>query len=247
MTRPELEEAMAKMDRDGSGGVDVEEFVAVRARPGRLSALSLFHCKSLLYGSFVWVRRVLTSPKHVFLAGQWFPSHAAKHHRKERVPLKAGDPGGMPQIEFKVRPGRTEHPSHTPGLRRPLRLCSCLPSHGGLRGGMRQAIPPGLFDPGRARRLRARADDGGLRDLVRAHELQGVLRASQLDLIAIVSAKGGAHPALAARQPFDAAEMLFATGMTEAEGRALLAELARRMGIDAVGAFLNDCNSNEVQ
>ena len=38
--------------------------MAVRARPGRLSALaflSVFLCKSVLYGVFVWARRALNS------------------------------------------------------------------------------------------------------------------------------------------------------------------------------------------
>ena len=41
----------------------------VRARPGRrLSALSVSHRKSLLYGAFVWARRALNSPNRRFLA-----------------------------------------------------------------------------------------------------------------------------------------------------------------------------------
>jgi hypothetical protein len=32
---------------------------AVRARPGRLGPLSIFHSKSILYGAFVWARRAL--------------------------------------------------------------------------------------------------------------------------------------------------------------------------------------------
>jgi hypothetical protein len=36
---------------------------AVRARPGRLSALSISHSKSGLYGAFVWARRALNSQK----------------------------------------------------------------------------------------------------------------------------------------------------------------------------------------
>jgi hypothetical protein len=35
----------------------------VRARPGRLSALRVFLCKSVFYGAFVWARRALNSPK----------------------------------------------------------------------------------------------------------------------------------------------------------------------------------------
>ena len=36
--------------------------------PGRLSALTVFHSKSFLYGAFVWARRALTSPKRRFPA-----------------------------------------------------------------------------------------------------------------------------------------------------------------------------------
>jgi hypothetical protein len=37
-------------------------------RPGRLSALSVFHSKSVLYGAFVWARRALNNPKRRFPA-----------------------------------------------------------------------------------------------------------------------------------------------------------------------------------
>jgi hypothetical protein len=40
----------------------------VRARPGRLSALSVFHSKSVLYGDFVWARRALNRKKWRFRA-----------------------------------------------------------------------------------------------------------------------------------------------------------------------------------
>jgi hypothetical protein len=48
----------------------VERVRAVRALPGRLSALSVYHSKSLLYGVlyFVWARRALNSPKRRFPA-----------------------------------------------------------------------------------------------------------------------------------------------------------------------------------
>jgi hypothetical protein len=48
-----------------------EHSPAVRALPGRLSALGVFHSKSPLYGAFVWARRALISPKRRFPAGQW--------------------------------------------------------------------------------------------------------------------------------------------------------------------------------
>ena len=41
---------------------------AVRARPGRLSGLSVSHSKSVLYGAFVWARRALSSQKRRFPA-----------------------------------------------------------------------------------------------------------------------------------------------------------------------------------
>jgi hypothetical protein len=43
-------------------------FVAVRAVPGWLSAISVFLCKSVLYGAFVWARRALNSRKRRFPA-----------------------------------------------------------------------------------------------------------------------------------------------------------------------------------
>ena len=47
-------------------GLFYEEFKrqgssTVRARPGRLSALSVSPSKSVLYGAFVWARRALNS------------------------------------------------------------------------------------------------------------------------------------------------------------------------------------------
>ena len=39
--------------------------------PGRLSAISVFLCKSVFYGAFVWARRALNSKK------RWFPAWAA--------------------------------------------------------------------------------------------------------------------------------------------------------------------------
>jgi hypothetical protein len=41
---------------------------SVRACPGRLGALSVFHSKSVLYGAFVWARRPLNSHKWRFPA-----------------------------------------------------------------------------------------------------------------------------------------------------------------------------------
>ena len=39
--------------------------------PGRLSALSVFLCKLVLYGAFVWVRRALNNQNGGFRPGQW--------------------------------------------------------------------------------------------------------------------------------------------------------------------------------
>jgi hypothetical protein len=41
----------------------ISRFVTVRARPGRLSALSVFLWKSILCGAFVWARRALKDRK----------------------------------------------------------------------------------------------------------------------------------------------------------------------------------------
>ena len=40
----------------------------VRAAQGRLGVLSVFHRDSILYGAFLWARRLLDSPKRRFLA-----------------------------------------------------------------------------------------------------------------------------------------------------------------------------------
>ena len=56
-----------------SGGVF--NMGTVRTLPGRLSALSVFHSKSVLYGIFVWARRAL-------------------NHRKRRFPARAEDEEG---------------------------------------------------------------------------------------------------------------------------------------------------------
>ena len=68
LNEDELQVAMDKMDGDGSGEVEFDELFAVRARPGRLSALSVFRIKLVLYAAFVWARRVLTGPFRRFPA-----------------------------------------------------------------------------------------------------------------------------------------------------------------------------------
>jgi hypothetical protein len=57
---------------------------AVRARPGRLSALSVLHRKSDLCGAFVWVHRVFNSPK------RQFPARAEGAHLRLHLEV-AGD------------------------------------------------------------------------------------------------------------------------------------------------------------
>ena len=47
--------------------------ITVRARPDRLSALSRFHSKSVLFGAFVWARRALTAKNGDFRPGQCDP------------------------------------------------------------------------------------------------------------------------------------------------------------------------------
>jgi hypothetical protein len=50
----------------------------VRAAPGPLSAISVFLCKSVLYGAFVWAHRALNSRK-------WrFPARAVRRGRHRR-------------------------------------------------------------------------------------------------------------------------------------------------------------------
>jgi hypothetical protein len=63
--RAELEAAAARGEQLFTvGGAAVAfDFAMARARPGRLSALSVFLCKSVLYGVFVWARRALNSQK----------------------------------------------------------------------------------------------------------------------------------------------------------------------------------------
>jgi hypothetical protein len=52
-------------DAEGGGGGWFDDGPG---RPGRLSTLSVFLCKSVLYGAFVWVRRALKYQKRRFPA-----------------------------------------------------------------------------------------------------------------------------------------------------------------------------------
>jgi hypothetical protein len=62
----------------------------VRARPGRLRALHVFHRKYLLYRGFVWERRALNDPKRRFAAravpGSERGPRAAYRHRARLLP-----------------------------------------------------------------------------------------------------------------------------------------------------------------
>jgi hypothetical protein len=57
----------------------VASCLSVRACPGRLSALCIFHRKSVLYGAFVWARRALNGKKRRFWARavmkEFMPQH----------------------------------------------------------------------------------------------------------------------------------------------------------------------------
>jgi hypothetical protein len=68
-----------------------EQIQTVRARPGRLSGLSVFHSKSSLYGGFLWVHRALDCQKRLF---------PARADEAAGVPRGAGARGG---------PGGREH------------------------------------------------------------------------------------------------------------------------------------------
>jgi hypothetical protein len=66
-----VEEGVWHSDEDAllaAGTLIVDGAASVRAVPGRLSALSVFLCKSVLYGAFVWARRALNSRKRRFPA-----------------------------------------------------------------------------------------------------------------------------------------------------------------------------------
>jgi hypothetical protein len=64
----------------------------VRARSGRLSALSVIHSKSILYGAFAWARRALNRPKRLFLARAGGEQGYA---RREQGRARQGDRGGV--------------------------------------------------------------------------------------------------------------------------------------------------------
>jgi hypothetical protein len=70
--------------------------LTVRARPGRLSGLSVFHIKSVLYDAFVWARTALNIQK------RRFPARAVHQlrwrlHRRRCSEGAAGPPARNPQ------------------------------------------------------------------------------------------------------------------------------------------------------
>jgi hypothetical protein len=80
---------------------------SVRAAPGRLSALSVFLLKSILYGAFCWARRVLKHQK------RRFPARAVP-----REPQRRGAPGDLQRVEVGARAGRAaEHARHAGRVR----------------------------------------------------------------------------------------------------------------------------------
>ena len=89
----------------------------VRARPGRLSALSVFHSKSILYGACVWERRALNSPKRRFPARAGGLRHQealpqqddlAVHRHSDLVQLRADAAPALPAGGRRGRRGRSE-------------------------------------------------------------------------------------------------------------------------------------------
>jgi hypothetical protein len=74
---------------------------SVRAAQGRLSGLSVFLCKSVLYEAFVWARGALNRPKRRFSPPPGshqvllVPRHRDLHARHRRLRL----PGDLPQVQ----------------------------------------------------------------------------------------------------------------------------------------------------
>jgi hypothetical protein len=64
--------------------------LTVRALPGRLSALSVFLCKSVLYGAFVGTCRPLNRQKRRFPARAVRPEPARECHRARHPPRAFG-------------------------------------------------------------------------------------------------------------------------------------------------------------
>ena len=77
-----------------------EEFVhpSVRALPGRLSDLSVFHSRSVVYGAFVWVRRALNIQK------RRFPARAGRRADGQAAPRVTDDSAGGADCKELERP-----------------------------------------------------------------------------------------------------------------------------------------------
>ena len=72
--------------------------------PGRLSALSVFLCKSVFYGAFVWARRVLNSQK------RRFPARAVLKLKRRQLSERALSVGITPkQLELTERKEQQKH------------------------------------------------------------------------------------------------------------------------------------------
>jgi hypothetical protein len=66
----------------------------VRTLPGRLSALSVFRSKSVLYGIFVWARRALNHRKRRFPARAVEERHRVDNLQQGALPCLPRPPGG---------------------------------------------------------------------------------------------------------------------------------------------------------
>jgi hypothetical protein len=83
-----------------------KETDAVRARPGRLSALSVLHSKLVLYGGFVWARRLLNIQKRYFPPGQraseisTVPFNSVYLGLGQQTPVSRGFKGKKEQLFF---------------------------------------------------------------------------------------------------------------------------------------------------
>jgi hypothetical protein len=75
-----------------SGGVF--NMGTVRTLPGCLSALSVFHSKSVLYGVFVWARRALNRRKRRFPARAAEERHRVDNLQQGALPCLPRPPGG---------------------------------------------------------------------------------------------------------------------------------------------------------
>jgi hypothetical protein len=86
----------------------MQDPATVRARPGRSSALLAFHCKSVLYGSFVWYGRArrLPSQHGGSRPGQMGGSYIASGGGPDptAAPGEGRRPGSNPNVGATVPP-----------------------------------------------------------------------------------------------------------------------------------------------